>query len=200
MSEVKLEGQKIYQNSWSLGISLESCWVANFLSIPNFDLWYFCSLLTYKSVQYLIWKIWLISTWRMKAKVMVWLLTWFIFAQSTLNSYHTEAFVKTEVGCTVLKMLRFNWKRSRLNSLRQVRTRIKRKWIYESILTFSHHSLFKTSRDERSTHGECSKSSQTRRTEHSRLARGFRVALVSVKLQKKVSIISCKNLYFESMG
>ena len=54
--------------------------------------------------------------------------------------------------------------------------------------------------DERSTHGECSKSSQTRRTEHSRLARGFRVALVSVKLQKKVSIISSKNLNFESIG
>ena len=33
---------------------------------------------------------------------MAWLLTWFIFAQSTLMSYHTEAFVKTEVGCTVL--------------------------------------------------------------------------------------------------
>ena len=33
---------------------------------------------------------------------MVWLLTWFIIAQSTLISYHTEAFVKTEVGCTVL--------------------------------------------------------------------------------------------------
>ena len=37
----------------------------------------------------------------MKAKVMAWLLTWFIFAQSTFISYHTEAFVKTEVGCTV---------------------------------------------------------------------------------------------------
>ena len=37
----------------------------------------------------------------MKAKVMAWLLTWFIFAQSTLISYHTEAFVKTESACTV---------------------------------------------------------------------------------------------------
>ena len=33
--------------------------------------------------------------------VMAWLLTWFMFAQSTLISYHTEAFVKAEVGCTV---------------------------------------------------------------------------------------------------
>ena len=32
---------------------------------------------------------------------MAWLLKWFMFAQSTLISYHTEAFVKTEVGCTV---------------------------------------------------------------------------------------------------
>ena len=37
----------------------------------------------------------------MKAKAMAWLLTWFIVAQSTLISYHTEAFVKTEVACTV---------------------------------------------------------------------------------------------------
>ena len=52
-------------------------------------------------VQYLIWKIWFMSVWRLKAKVMAWLLTWFISAQNTLISYHTEAFVKTEVGCTV---------------------------------------------------------------------------------------------------
>ena len=37
----------------------------------------------------------------MKAKAMAWLLTWFMIAQSTLISYHTEAFVKTEVACTV---------------------------------------------------------------------------------------------------
>ena len=37
----------------------------------------------------------------MKAKAMTWLLTWFMIAQSTLISYHTEAFVKTEVACTV---------------------------------------------------------------------------------------------------
>ena len=77
----------------------------NFLSTSNFDLWYFCSLLTYKSVQYLIWKIWFISVWRLKARAMAWLLTWFMFAQSTLISYHTEAFVKTEVGCTVKKKI-----------------------------------------------------------------------------------------------
>ena len=76
-------------------------WSGRFFLTSNFDLWYFCSLLTYKDVQYLVWKIWLISVWRMKAKVLLWLLTWFIFAQSTLISYHTEAFVKTEVGCTV---------------------------------------------------------------------------------------------------
>ena len=82
-------------------IGLESGWVGNFLSTSNFDLWYFCSLLTYKDVQYLIWKIWFISVWILKAKVMAWLLTWFIFTQNTLISYHTEAFVKTEVGFTV---------------------------------------------------------------------------------------------------
>ena len=83
-------------------ISLESGWVGSFLSTPNFDLWYFCSLLTYKDLQYLIWKIWFISIWRLKAKVMAWLLTWFIFAESTLISYHIEASVKIKVGCTAL--------------------------------------------------------------------------------------------------
>ena len=77
-------------------------WSGRFFSTSNFDLWYFCSLLTYKGVQYLIWKIWLISIWILKAKVMAWLLTWFIFAQSTLISCHTEAFVKTEVACTLV--------------------------------------------------------------------------------------------------
>ena len=66
-----------------------------------FDLWYFCSLFIYKSGQYLIWKIWLIFVWRLKARAMKWLLTWFMFAQTTLILYHTEAFVKKEVGCTV---------------------------------------------------------------------------------------------------
>ena len=79
-------------------------WSGRFFSTSNFDLWYFCSLLTYKDVQYLVWKIWLISVWRMKAKVFLWLLTWFIFAQRTLILYNTEAFVKTEVGPTVSKV------------------------------------------------------------------------------------------------
>ena len=76
-------------------------WSSRFFSTSNFDLWYFCSLLTYKNVQYLIWKIWFISVLRVKAKAMVWLLTWFMIAQSNLISYHTEAFVKTESACTV---------------------------------------------------------------------------------------------------
>ena len=37
----------------------------------------------------------------MKAKAMVWLSTWAMMAQSAPISYHTEGFVKTEVGCTV---------------------------------------------------------------------------------------------------
>ena len=79
-------------------------WSGRFFWHVNFELLYFCSLLTYKDVQYLIWKIWFISVLRLKAKVMAWLLIWFIFTQSTLISYHTEAFVKTEVGCTVDKV------------------------------------------------------------------------------------------------
>ena len=74
-----------------------SGWSGRFFSTSNFDLWYFCSLLTY-----LLWKNWLLSVWRFKAKIMVWLLMWFMFAQSTLISYHTEVFVKTDVGCTYL--------------------------------------------------------------------------------------------------
>ena len=34
---------------------------------------------------------------------MAWLLTWFIFRQSTLISYYTEAFVELEVGCTAFE-------------------------------------------------------------------------------------------------
>ena len=64
---------------------------ADFLSTSNFDLWYFCSLLTYKNVQYLIWKIWLIYVWSLMPKALVWLLTGFMLGQSTLISYHTEA-------------------------------------------------------------------------------------------------------------
>ena len=64
---------------------------ADFLLDSNFDLWYFCSLLTYKDVQYLIWKIWFISVWSLKSKAVVWLLTGFMFDQSTLILHHTEA-------------------------------------------------------------------------------------------------------------
>ena len=76
------------------------------------DSLYFCSLLTSEGVQYLIWKIWFISVWRMKAKAMAWLLTWFMIAQSTLNSYHSEAFVKTEVvGIIDLPEKMWKWKK-----------------------------------------------------------------------------------------
>ena len=83
-------------------IELESGRVGNSLSTSNFDLWYFFSLLTYKNLQNHIWKILFIFVWRMKAKAMAWLLTQFMIAQSTLISFHTEAFFKTEVACTVL--------------------------------------------------------------------------------------------------
>ena len=76
-------------------------WSSRLCLTSNFDLWYFCSLLNYKDLKYLIQNIWLLSVWRLKAKVLAWLLRWFIFAESTLISFHTEAFVKTEVGCTV---------------------------------------------------------------------------------------------------
>ena len=65
--------------------------LAIFFATSNFDLKYFCNLLTYKNVQYLIWKIWFISVWRLKPKAVVWLLIGFMLGQSTLISYHTEA-------------------------------------------------------------------------------------------------------------
>ena len=65
--------------------------LAIFFATSNFDLKYFCSLLTYKNVKYLIWKIWFISVWSLKPKAEVWLLTGFMLGQSTLISYHTEA-------------------------------------------------------------------------------------------------------------
>ena len=85
--------KKICQISQARSISLKSGWVSNFLLTSN-----------YKSAQYLIWKIWFISVWRLKARAMAWLLMWFMFAQSTLISYHSQAFVKTEVGCTVVSL------------------------------------------------------------------------------------------------
>ena len=85
--------QRLSQISWAPGASV---W-----NLAESAISYQPPTLTYKDVQFLIWKILFISVWTLKAKVMAWLLTWFIFAQSTLISYHTEAFVKTEVGCTV---------------------------------------------------------------------------------------------------
>ena len=65
--------------------------LAIFLATSNFDLIYFISLLTYKNVKYLIWKIWFISLWNLKPKAVVWLLTGFMLGQSTPVSYHIEA-------------------------------------------------------------------------------------------------------------
>ena len=66
-------------------------WSGRFFSTSNFDLWYFCSRLSYKVVWYLIWKIWFISAWSKKPKAVVWLLKFVMLAQSTSISYHTEA-------------------------------------------------------------------------------------------------------------
>ena len=87
------------RDCWALGLAGQ----ADFFRRPTLTSDFFCSLLTYKNVQYLIWKIWFISVWRLTAKVIAWCLTWSIFVKSTLISYHdhTVAFVKTEVGCTV---------------------------------------------------------------------------------------------------
>ena len=65
--------------------------LAIFFATSNFDLKYFCNLLTNKNVQYLNWKIWFIAVWNLKPKAVVWLLTGFMLGQSTLISYHTEA-------------------------------------------------------------------------------------------------------------
>ena len=84
-------------------ISLETGWVSNFLSTSNFDLWYFCSLVTYKaySTSFERSNSYLFEDWKPG--------TWHDFQhdlcslKNTLISYHTEAFVKTEVGCTVFE-------------------------------------------------------------------------------------------------
>ena len=64
--------------------------LAIFFVTSNFDLKYFCSLWAFKNVQYLIWKIWFISVWGQKFKVVVWLLAGFMLGQWTPISYHTE--------------------------------------------------------------------------------------------------------------
>ena len=84
------------------GASMSS-WAKSAISFStsNLDLKYFCSLLTYKNLQYLIWKIWFISVRSQKLKALALPFTYVMLAQSTLISYHTEPFVNTEVGCTI---------------------------------------------------------------------------------------------------
>ena len=65
--------------------------LADFSSTSNFDLWYFCSLLTYKNAQYLIWKILFIYVRSLKPKAVIRLLKGFMLGQSTPISYHTQA-------------------------------------------------------------------------------------------------------------
>ena len=66
---------------------------ADFLSTSNFDLWYFCGPLTKSNVQYLIWKIYFISVWSQKPKVIAANLDYENLSQKTLISYHKWAFV-----------------------------------------------------------------------------------------------------------
>ena len=65
-------------------IGFELAELAIFFATSNFDLKYFCNFLSYKNVQYLIWKMWFISVWSKKPKVMLWLLRYVILAQSNL--------------------------------------------------------------------------------------------------------------------
>ena len=69
----------------------------NFSLTSNFDLKYFCSLLTCKYIKYLIWKIWSISVWRQNHKAVAWLIMCVMLVQITNISYHTEGLVKTDV-------------------------------------------------------------------------------------------------------
>ena len=65
--------------------------LAIFFSTSNFDLRYFCSVLAYKNIQHLIWKIWFISIWSQKPNTTTLLFTYFMLAQGTPISYHIEA-------------------------------------------------------------------------------------------------------------
>ena len=88
----KLEVDKKSAGSAGPGhIEFELAELAIFFVTSNFDLKCFCNLLTYKNVQYLIWKIWFISVWSLKPKTCVCLLTGFMLGQSTLISYYTKA-------------------------------------------------------------------------------------------------------------
>ena len=64
-----------------------------FLLSSNFDLWYFCSLLIYKSAQYLIWKIYFIPVWSQILREPFCLLGSFKLSQSTPILPHRRAFV-----------------------------------------------------------------------------------------------------------
>ena len=66
---------------------------ADFLSTSNFDLWYFCGPSTKSNVQYLIWKIYFISVWSQKPKVIAANLDYENLSQKTLISYHKWVFV-----------------------------------------------------------------------------------------------------------
>ena len=91
ISEVKVGGRK-KKSAGSVGprvqrIRIWSSWWF-LLSVSNFDLWYFCSLLMYKSAQYLIWKIYFISVWSQRAKDVVWLLDVIQVGQSDPKTLH----------------------------------------------------------------------------------------------------------------
>ena len=71
----KLEVEKDPTESADLRhVSVELDQVGNFIFTSKFELWYFCSLSTYKDVKYLIWKILFTSVWRQNFKAMAWLL------------------------------------------------------------------------------------------------------------------------------
>ena len=78
----KLEVDKKSAGSAGPGpIEFKLAELAIFFATSNFDLKYFCNLLTYKNVQYLIWKIWFISVWSQKLKGIAWLLSIFLMSK-----------------------------------------------------------------------------------------------------------------------
>ena len=115
MHPCRLEGCKnLRGQSWRSIRNCRLCQIRDWCAQSSADLADFFDLqlwpviflqsLNLQGCKYFIWKIWFISVWRTKAKVIAWLFIWFIFAQRTLISYHTEVFVKTEVACTVYVM------------------------------------------------------------------------------------------------
>ena len=75
--------------------------LADFLSTSNFDLWYFCGPSTKSNVQYLIWKIYFISVWSLKPKVIAANLYYENLSQKTLISYHKWVFVSEWLSLAV---------------------------------------------------------------------------------------------------